>query len=157
MYYVYLLTNWNNKVLYTGITSNLEQRLYEHKNKLHKGFTEKYNVNKLVFFEETTDVYEAITREKQIKGWKREKKNKLVEEFNFYNSLYISSFSFHEIIYFFYFGIFIEENGGFIDEFKLFYNILPKHLLLNSEHIKFYNLLLLKYQFQVVYLYIFLT
>jgi len=66
-------------------------------------------------------------------------KNKLVEEFNFYNSLYISSFSFHEIIYFFYFGIFIEENGGFIDEFKLFYNILPKHLLLNSEHIKFYN------------------
>jgi len=82
MYYVYLLTNWNNKVLYTGITSNLEQRLYEHKNKLHKGFTEKYNVNKLVYFEETTDVYEAITREKQIKGWKREKKNKLVEEMN---------------------------------------------------------------------------
>jgi putative endonuclease len=68
--------------MYTGITSNLEQRLYEHKNKLHKGFTEKYNVNKLVYFEETTDVYEAITREKQIKGWKREKKNKLVEEMN---------------------------------------------------------------------------
>ena len=52
-YYVYLLTNWNNKVMYLGVTNNLERRLYEHKNKLVKGFTEKYNVNKLVYFEET--------------------------------------------------------------------------------------------------------
>ncbi|RKX60568.1 MAG: GIY-YIG nuclease family protein, partial [Thermodesulfobacteriota bacterium] len=55
-YYVYLLTNWNNKVMYLGVTNNLERRLYEHKNKLVKGFTEKYNVNKLVYFEETQDV-----------------------------------------------------------------------------------------------------
>ncbi|RKX60531.1 MAG: GIY-YIG nuclease family protein, partial [Thermodesulfobacteriota bacterium] len=55
-YYVYLLTNWNNKVMYLWVTNNLERRLYEHKNKLVKGFTEKYNVNKLVYFEETQDV-----------------------------------------------------------------------------------------------------
>ncbi|RKX58479.1 MAG: GIY-YIG nuclease family protein, partial [Thermodesulfobacteriota bacterium] len=55
-YYVYLLTNWNNKVMYLRVTNNLERRLYEHKNKLVKGFTEKYNVNKLVYFEETQDV-----------------------------------------------------------------------------------------------------
>ncbi len=82
MYYVYMLTNKNNKVLYTGVTNDLERRLYEHKNKLNKGFTAKYNVNKLVYFEDTSDVYEAITKEKQIKGWSREKKNKLVEETN---------------------------------------------------------------------------
>ncbi|RKX58965.1 MAG: GIY-YIG nuclease family protein, partial [Thermodesulfobacteriota bacterium] len=63
-YYVYLLTNWNNKVMYLGVTNNLERRLYEHKNKLVKGFTEKYNVNKLVYFEETQDVTAAIAREK---------------------------------------------------------------------------------------------
>jgi putative endonuclease len=55
-YYVYLITNWNNKVLYIGVTNNLERRLYEHKNKLIKGFTEKYNVNKLVYFEQTNDI-----------------------------------------------------------------------------------------------------
>jgi putative endonuclease len=73
-YYVYLLTNWNNKVIYLGVTNNLERRLYEHKNKLVKGFTEKYNVNKLVYFEETQDVIAAIAREKEIKKWRREKK-----------------------------------------------------------------------------------
>ena len=77
-YYVYLLTNWNNKVMYVGVTNNLERRLYEHKHKLHEGFTEKYNVNKLVYFECTTDVNAAITREKQIKKWRREKKDQLV-------------------------------------------------------------------------------
>ena len=52
-YYVYLLTNWNNKVMYVGITNNLERRIYEHKENFVKGFTEKYNVNKLVFYEQT--------------------------------------------------------------------------------------------------------
>lgn len=81
-YYVYLLTNWNNKVMYVGVTSNLERRIYEHKNKLVEGFTEKYNVNKLVYFETTNDVMAAIEREKQIKKWRREKKNNLVIEMN---------------------------------------------------------------------------
>ncbi|MEK6539812.1 MAG: GIY-YIG nuclease family protein [Deltaproteobacteria bacterium] len=81
-YYVYLLTNWNNKVMYVGVTNNLERRIYEHKNKMVKGFTEKYNVNKLVYFEETSDVNAAIGREKEIKKWRREKKNKLVNRMN---------------------------------------------------------------------------
>ena len=82
MYYVYMLTNYNNKVLYTGVTNNLCRRLYEHKSKLIKGFTEKYNVNKLVYFEESNNPEAAIKREKQIKGWKREKKNNLNEKMN---------------------------------------------------------------------------
>lgn len=65
-----------------GVTNNLERRLYEHKNKLIEGFTEKYNVNKLVYFEETQDVNSAIAREKEIKKWRREKKNKLVNHMN---------------------------------------------------------------------------
>ena len=81
-YYIYLMSNWNNNVLYTGVTNNLERRVYQHKNKLIKGFTEKYNVNKLVYFEQTTDVDAAITREKQIKQWRRDKKNRLVESMN---------------------------------------------------------------------------
>ncbi|NOQ89046.1 MAG: GIY-YIG nuclease family protein [Gammaproteobacteria bacterium] len=81
-YYVYLITNWNNKVLYTGITNNLERRLYEHKNRLIKGFSERYNINKLVYFEQTNDIESAITREKEIKRWRREKKNILVESNN---------------------------------------------------------------------------
>ena len=81
-YYAYLLTNWNNKVMYVGVTSNLERRLYEHKNKLVEGFTEKYNVGKLVYFETTSDVLAAIEREKQIKKWRREKKNQLVVGMN---------------------------------------------------------------------------
>jgi len=81
-YYVYLITNWNNKVLYIGVTNNLERRIYQHKNKLIKGFTEKYNVNKLVYFEQTNDIESAITREKEIKHWRREKKNRLIESNN---------------------------------------------------------------------------
>ncbi len=77
-YYVYLLTNWNNRVIYTGVTNNLERRLYEHKNKKFDGFTKKYNVNKLVYFEGTNDIESAIMREKEIKTWRREKKNRLV-------------------------------------------------------------------------------
>lgn len=68
--------------MYTGVTNNLERRIYEHKNKLIKGFTEKYNVNKLVYFEETQDVNAAIAREKEIKKWRREKKNQLVNLMN---------------------------------------------------------------------------
>ncbi|MEA4924911.1 MAG: GIY-YIG nuclease family protein [Syntrophomonadaceae bacterium] len=82
MYYVYILTNQSNKVLYTGITNDLERRLYEHQNKLIKGFTSKYNVNKLVYFDCTTDAVNAIAREKQIKGWTRQKKLDLISELN---------------------------------------------------------------------------
>ena len=82
MYYVYILTNWSNKVLYIGITNNLVRRCYEHKHKIIKGFTEKYNVNKLVYFDTTNDVSEAIKREKQLKGWTRSKKINLVESIN---------------------------------------------------------------------------
>ncbi|MCL0041071.1 GIY-YIG nuclease family protein [Thermodesulfovibrionales bacterium] len=81
-YYVCLLTNWNNKVIYVGVTNNLERRICEHKNKLVKGFTEKYNVNKLVYFEKTQEVIAAISREKEIKKWRREKKNQLVNRIN---------------------------------------------------------------------------
>lgn len=81
-YYVYFLTNWNNKVLYIGVTNDLERRLYEHKNKLVPGFTAKYNLNKLVYFEETQDVTAAIAREKEIKKWRREKKDRLVNQMN---------------------------------------------------------------------------
>lgn len=81
-FYVYILTNWNNKVMYIGMTNNLERRIYEHKNKMVDGFTKKYNVTKLVYFEYATDVNAAITREKEIKKWRREKKAKLVTSMN---------------------------------------------------------------------------
>jgi len=81
-YYVYILTNRKQGVLYTGVTNNLERRMYEHKNKLIPGFASKYNLKKLVYFEETIDVNAAITREKQIKGWLRKKKVALIESMN---------------------------------------------------------------------------
>ena len=81
-YFVYILTNWNNKVMYIGVTNNLERRMYEHKHKLVDGFTKRYNVNKLVYYEVTSDIHEAIRREKQLKGFKRSKKNALVETMN---------------------------------------------------------------------------
>ena len=81
-YYVYLLTNWNNEVMYVGITNDLERRIFEHKAKAVKGFTEKYNVNKLVYFEQTSEVNGAIAREKEIKKWRREKKDALVKQVN---------------------------------------------------------------------------
>ena len=68
--------------MYVGVTNDLERRIYEHKQKLVKGFTEKYNVKKLVYFEVTEDVNAAITREKEIKRWRREKKNNLVNRVN---------------------------------------------------------------------------
>ena len=82
LYYVYILTNWNNKVMYVGFTRDLTKRIYEHKNKLIDGFTKKYNVFKLVYFEAVKDVISAITREKEIKGWRRNKKNQLVDQMN---------------------------------------------------------------------------
>ena len=81
-FYVYILANWNNKVVYVGVTNNLQRRIYEHKNKLVGGFTTKYNVSKLVYVEQTSDVVAAIGREKQLKGWRRTKKNELIESLN---------------------------------------------------------------------------
>lgn len=81
-YYVYMMTNKANKVLYTGVTNNLERRLWEHKNKQIEGFTSRYNATKLVYFEQTSDINSAIGREKQIKGWLRAKKNNLIESVN---------------------------------------------------------------------------
>ncbi len=81
-YHVYLLTNWNNKVIYVGVTNDLNRRIYEHKNKLISGFTKKYNLNKLVYFKETCDINAAINREKEIKKWRREKKDILVNQIN---------------------------------------------------------------------------
>jgi putative endonuclease len=81
-YFVYILTNWNNKVMYIGVTNDLHKRVYQHKNKLTDGFTKKYNVNKLVYYEATEDIRSAIAREKQLKGWIRKKKNNLVTTIN---------------------------------------------------------------------------
>ena len=80
-YFVYIMTN-RSKTLYTGVTNNLERRVFEHKNKLVAGFTSKYNITKLVYYEETSDVHSALAREKQIKGWLRAKKVDLIEDEN---------------------------------------------------------------------------
>lgn len=81
-YYIYLLTNKRLNVLYTGVTNDLIRRVYEHKNKLVDGFTKKYNVDRLVHYEAYSDVSDAITREKEIKGWSRTKKNSLINQGN---------------------------------------------------------------------------
>jgi len=82
LYWVYILTNVGNSVIYTGVTNDLKRRVYEHKNKLSEGFTKKYNVNKLVFYECTSSIEAAISREKQIKAGSRLKKTELVNEMN---------------------------------------------------------------------------
>jgi putative endonuclease len=82
VYYVYLLSNKRLNVLYTGVTNDLVRRVYEHKNKLQKGFTQKYNVDNLVYYEAHADIMNAIAREKQIKAWSRHKKNTLIAQFN---------------------------------------------------------------------------
>ena len=83
MFYVYILTNTNNRVLYTGVTNDLVRRVYEHKHHMDKSsFTAKYNANKLVYYEMTTSSRAAIEREKQIKSWSRKKKEELVESRN---------------------------------------------------------------------------
>lgn len=81
-YYVYILTNFTNTVLYTGVTNDLIRRLYEHKNHLLKGFTAKYNVTKLVFYEAAESIEAAINREKQTKAGSRQKKIDLINSMN---------------------------------------------------------------------------
>ncbi|MBI2914070.1 MAG: GIY-YIG nuclease family protein [Chloroflexi bacterium] len=81
-YYVYVLTDRHRGTLYVGATNDLRRRVYEHKNKSVDGFSKKYHVTSLVYFEETTDVRAVIDREKQIKGWMRAKKVVLIESVN---------------------------------------------------------------------------
>ncbi len=81
-YYVYILTNKHNKVLYIGVTNNLERRMFEHKNKMIEGFTKKYNLTQLVYFESTKDIRSALDREKQLKNWHRDWKINLISNFN---------------------------------------------------------------------------
>ena len=89
--YVYILTNKRNGTLYTGVTSDLVKRIYQHKNDLAEGFTKKYQTHLLVYFEKHNDIENAILREKQIKKWNREWKLRLIEEKNpKWNDLYQS-------------------------------------------------------------------
>ncbi|MCX5867579.1 MAG: GIY-YIG nuclease family protein [Proteobacteria bacterium] len=80
-YYIYIMTN-KSRTLYIGVTNDLIRRVYEHKNHLIEGFTKKYQITKLVYYEETNDIQEAISREKQLKGWLRKKKIDLIESIN---------------------------------------------------------------------------
>ncbi len=82
IYCVYILASKKNGTLYIGVTSNLQKRVWEHKNKLVDGFTKKYDVDKLVYFDQTIDVQSALMREKQLKKWKRSWKIRLIEENN---------------------------------------------------------------------------
>ena len=81
-YYVYILTNHSNSSLYIGVTNNLARRVYEHKNNFVDSFTNKYKIHKLVYFEQYQDVTLAIQREKQLKGWTRNKKDELINKSN---------------------------------------------------------------------------
>ena len=81
-YYVYIMSNYTNSTLYVGMTNDLERRVSEHKSGIIPGFTKKYRCNKLVYYEKYSDVNQAIDREKEIKGWKREKKDKLIDSIN---------------------------------------------------------------------------
>ena len=81
-YYVYIMASKKNGTLYVGVTNSIERRVYEHKNKLVPGFTSKYNVSHLVYFERHSQIRDAITREKQIKGWLRRKKIAVIESTN---------------------------------------------------------------------------
>ncbi len=82
MFFVYIMTNKTKTVLYTGVTNNLKRRVYEHKSKLIDGFTKRYNINILVYYEEYSDINEAIFREKSIKNLIRAKKESLINEIN---------------------------------------------------------------------------
>ena len=82
LYYTYILTNKNHSVLYVGITNNLKRRIMEHKTKVHKGFTARYNVDALIYYEIFTNIHAAIAREKQIKAGSRQKKIELIERDN---------------------------------------------------------------------------
>jgi len=81
-YYVYILANWDNSIIYIGVTNDIERRIYEHRSGKIEGFTSKYKTRKLVYTETYNDVKEAIAREKQLKGWVRAKKNALIESVN---------------------------------------------------------------------------
>jgi putative endonuclease len=81
-YYTYILASKKNGTLYIGVTGNLEERMYEHKNEIFKGFTKKYKIKNLVYYEETDDISLAIMREKQLKFWKRAWKIELIEKEN---------------------------------------------------------------------------
>ena len=81
-YYVYILSNTTHSTFYIGVTSNLQKRIWEHKNKVIESFTKKYNVNKLVYYEITNSIETAILREKQLKNWHRKWKLNLIKEFN---------------------------------------------------------------------------
>ena len=81
-YYVYILSNSLNTTLYIGVTNNIVRRVYEHKNEFIDGFSKKYRTHKLVYYESTTDIESAIQREKQLKSWTRNKKQKLINAFN---------------------------------------------------------------------------
>lgn len=81
-YFVYMMSNNHGNVLYLGVTNNIERRIYEHKNGIYEGFSKKYKTTKLVYFEETNSVEAAITREKEIKKWRKEKKDKLIQTLN---------------------------------------------------------------------------
>ena len=92
-YYVYILASKRNGVLYIGVTNNLTKRVYEHKNDLVEGFTSRYKVHTLVYFEETSDINSAILREKQIKKWNRSWKIRIIEDINpTWNDLYSNFF-----------------------------------------------------------------
>jgi putative endonuclease len=80
-YYVYIMSS-KSRTLYTGVTNNLRRRIYEHQHKLTPGFTAKYNITRLVYYEATSDIRSAIAREKQIKGWLRAKKIALIQSIN---------------------------------------------------------------------------
>jgi len=82
LYYLYILASMKNGTLYVGVTNNLLRRIYEHKNDLVDGFTKKYKIHKLVYYEEINDAYAAIQREKQMKKWKRQWKINLIEKNN---------------------------------------------------------------------------
>lgn len=82
-YYVYILSNKKNGTLYIGVTNSIDRRMHEHKNKLVKGFTSRYNVNKLMYFESFQYINNAIKREKQLKNWNRQWKIDLIEKENF--------------------------------------------------------------------------
>jgi putative endonuclease len=93
MYYVYILTNKYNTTLYIGVTNNLERRVFEHREGLLSGFTKKYKVHKLVYYEDTDDIGAAIAREKQLKNWHREWKFNLIRQENAaFNDLAAGSF-----------------------------------------------------------------
>ena len=81
-FYTYILTNKHNTVLYVGVTNNIERRISEHRQNNHTGFTARYNCHKLVYIEEFSSISEAIAREKQIKSWNRNRKEKLIDQLN---------------------------------------------------------------------------